>query len=42
MMIQNSHLKHTVVAILLLAEDLKCLLIITRSDDTIRHLGAHV
>lgn len=32
------HLKNTVVAILLLGEDLQSLFIITRSDDSIRHL----
>lgn len=33
-----AHLKNTVVAIFLLGEDLQGLLIITRSDDSIRHL----
>lgn len=35
-----SHLKHTVVAILLFGEDFERLLIITRSNDSIRHLRA--
>lgn len=35
-----SHLKHTVVAVLLFGEDFEGLLIITRSNDSIRHLRA--
>lgn len=32
---QRPHLKHTVVAILLFGKDFECLLIITRSNDTV-------
>lgn len=32
---QRPHLKHTVVAILLSGKDFECLLIITRSNDTV-------
>lgn len=35
---ETSHLKNAVVAVFLLGEDLECLLIVTRSYDSIRHL----
>lgn len=35
---EKSHLKNAVVAVFLLGEDPECLLIVTRSYDSIRHL----